>query len=284
MSPTTVHEPPSTAAATRPGLVAVAPRRDGADDGGMDPAVQIRLEDVGISFVHSYDRALNLRAHLRWMAKRALRGHRPKLHHAVDGVTLDIREGEVVGIIGPNGCGKSTLLRTMSGIYWPDRGRVVRRGRVSALLSLGTGFDNEQSGRANILLNGMILGMSREEIEARVDEVVRFADIGDHIDMPMKFYSSGMISRVGFAIVLAMRPDVILVDEVFSVGDLAFSRKAEGAMDTMLGRASCQVLVSHDLGLIETRCTRVIRMQAGRIIDDGDPVRVVADYRREAGG
>jgi ABC-type polysaccharide/polyol phosphate transport system ATPase subunit len=244
----------------------------------MATDVRVEVNNVSIRFRQSYDRTYSLRSGLGDLGRRIFRDYQPSYHTALDNVSLRLNQGDVLGVIGPNGSGKSTLLRVISGIYHPDRGSVDRHGRVSTLLSLGTGFDNTLSGLDNIMLNGLILGMSRDEIESKTDEIIRFADIGDYIHQPMKYYSSGMISRVSFSITLAMRPDILLLDEIFSVGDLLFQKKSMQAMDELRERASCQVLVSHSLGLIREHCNRAIFLAGGRILADGSPDVVVAEY------
>lgn len=202
---------------------------------------------------------------------------------ALRGIDLRIDAGERVGLIGRNGSGKSTLLRVIGGIYYPDEGVASTKGKVSTLLSLGTGFDNELSGLQNIRMNGLILGMTKKEIDASIPEILDFADIGEFINEPMKHYSSGMISRLSFAMVLAMNPDILLIDEIFSVGDLAFKAKSERAMENLLGRTKCQVIVTHDLSLVLNHCTRAIFIEAGEIIADGEPKQVVSLYEERCG-
>ncbi len=244
-------------------------------------AERVRINDLSIRFRLNYDRSHSLGDWIRESALRVVRARRPRMFTALEGIDLVIRDGDVLGVIGPNGCGKSTLLRTISGIYRPDQGEVHTEGQVSTLLSLGTGFDNRLHGLDNIRLNGLLMGMSHAEIDAAIPDIVAFAEIGDHIDVPMKYYSSGMISRLSFAIVLAMQPDILLIDEIFSVGDLEFKKKSERAMHDLLTRASCQVLVTHSLSLVREHCTRAIYMRSGRIVLDGEPAEVVARYEAD---
>lgn len=242
---------------------------------------RVRLTDLSIRFRLSYDKSHSLGDWIRETGLRLARGRRPRTFTALRNVNLTLRDGDVLGVIGPNGCGKSTLLRTISGIYRPDEGEVRTQGQVSTLLSLGTGFDNRLDGLSNIRLNGLLMGMSHEEIDAATPDIVAFAEIGEHIDVPMKYYSSGMISRLSFAIVLAMQPDILLIDEIFSVGDLEFKKKSEKAMHDLLTRASCQVIVTHSLRLVREHCTRAIYMRSGRILMDGEPEEVVARYEAD---
>ena len=247
-----------------------------------DPGVTV--DGLSIRFRLSYDKAYTTAGRIRQMATRFVRKQPPKLFTALDDVSLTANSGDIIGLIGPNGSGKTTFLRAVSGIYRPDAGEVSVTGRMSTLLSLGTGFDNKLSGHDNILLSGLLIGMQPSEIEARVPEIVAFAGVEEFIDVPMKYYSSGMISRLSFAIVLSMEPDVVLIDEVFSVGDLAFKKKSEAAMHDMLSRASIQLIVTHDLSLVRNHCNRAAMFEGGRIVEEGDPADVVATYERWSAG
>jgi len=242
---------------------------------------KVRIQDLSIRFRLSYDKTWNFTDKVAQVSKKLITGVKPRYFVALEDINLEVRQGEIVGIIGPNGSGKSTLLRAISGIYHPDQGTVDKNGRISTLLSLGTGFDNNLTGLDNIRLNGLIIGMHLEEIEQQISQIVNFADIGDHINQPMKYYSSGMISRLSFAIVLAMKPDILLIDEIFSVGDLAFQAKSEKAMHELLEKASCQLIVTHSLSMVERHCNRALYIRGGRIVLDDEPDKVVARYKRE---
>lgn len=238
------------------------------------------LQDVTVRFRMSYDRSATIPGHFQDLVCRLRNGYNPRFFTAIDGISIDFRAGEVVGIIGPNGSGKSTLLRVISGIYAPDSGTVVVKGRVSALLSLGTGFDVKLTGRDNIRLSGLYHGYSLREVERRMHEIIEFAELGEFIDQPMKYYSNGMISRLTFSVMLFTEPDIILIDETLSVGDLAFQEKSRIAMREMLNRARLQVIVSHNLEFIETTCTRAIALEGGTVVADGTPTEVVLAYQR----
>jgi len=205
------------------------------------------------------------------------------MFHALSNISLRIREGEVVGVIGRNGCGKTTLLRTIAGIYQPDAGQISVKGRVSALLSLGTAFNTSLSGRENIILGGLTLGLRLREIERKSREIIAFAELGDFIDVPMRYYSSGMMSRLSFALVIAIEPDILLIDETLSVGDISFQNRSRSAMHDLLGQASLQMIVSHDLDTIRKVCTRVLWIETGCVAMDGAPAEVVGKYE-ECGG
>ncbi len=246
-----------------------------------DTPFRVRLERVSLAFQLSRDKARTLRDRLALWIRCLRTGQRPQRFTALDAVSLTVGDGEIVGVIGPNGGGKSTLLRTIGGIYAPDAGRVTVHGKTTPLLSLGTGFDRELSGRNNILLSGMTLGMSRREVAARLADIVAFAGLEEFVDVRLKYYSSGMTSRLSFAIALALEPDILLVDEIFSVGDLAFKDKASKAMHAMLDRAGCRFIVTHNLRLVREHCTRALYLNKGRIRLDGSPAEVVECYRSE---
>lgn len=244
---------------------------------------RIELVNVSVRFRLALDKARTLRERFDHLVRRLRYGYRPAPFTALRELSFVACDGESIGIVGPNGGGKSTLLRTIAGIYSPDAGSVRTQGRVSALLSLGSGFDMQLTGRDNIFLNGMTIGMSAREIATQVDWIVEFAGVGKFIDAQLKYYSSGMVGRLSFAIMLAMQPDILLVDEIFSVGDLAFRQKSEDAMRAMLGKAGCRLLVSHNLRLIREQCTRCLYVKDGRITLDAAPETVIGAYQRDFG-
>src|SRR5207253_133039 len=177
---------------------------------------------------------------------------------ALKDVSFDIRPGEVVGLIGRNGAGKSTLLKILSRITEPTEGRAHLRGRVGSLLEVGTGFHNELTGRENIYLNGSILGMSRQEINRKFDEIVAFAEMDRFLDTPVKRYSSGMFVRLAFAVAAHLEPEILVVDEVLAVGDAEFQKKCLGKISEVAGGGRTVLFVSHNLGAIQTLCPRSI--------------------------
>jgi lipopolysaccharide transport system ATP-binding protein len=195
---------------------------------------------------------------------------------ALRDVSFEIRQGEVVGIIGRNGAGKSTLLKILSRITEPTEGRVHIRGRVASLLEVGTGFHPELSGRENIYLNGAILGMTRAEVRRKFDEIVAFAEVEKFLDTPVKRYSSGMYVRLAFAVAAHLEPEILIVDEVLSVGDAEFQKKCLGKMDDASKGGKTVLLVSHDMRRVSTLCNRGILLNAGAIEYDGK-MSVVAD-------
>ena len=197
---------------------------------------------------------------------------------ALRDISFEVRKGECVGIIGRNGAGKSTLLQIITGTLAPTTGEVKLKGRVAALLELGSGFNPEFTGRENVYLNGSILGLSREEIDARYDEILAFADIGDFIDQPVKTYSSGMMVRLAFAVQVMVDPDVLIVDEALAVGDAAFQRKCFARMDALQERGTTILLVTHDTETVKQRCNRAIFLKGGGIAFDGDAEEGVVEY------
>ena len=197
---------------------------------------------------------------------------------ALKDVSFEVNEGEVLGIIGRNGAGKTTLLKILSRITEPTGGSIEIHGRLSSLLEVGTGFHPELTGRENIFLNGAILGMRKKEIERKFDEIVNFSEIGEFIDTPVKRYSSGMYVRLAFAVAAHLEPEVLLVDEVLAVGDIAFQRKCMGKMEDMAGGGRTVLVVSHNMTLINRLCQRTILLEKGRIVDDGPTHKVVKRY------
>lgn len=190
------------------------------------------------------------------------------IHTALNHINLTIRRGERVGITGPNGCGKTTLLSVIGNVYRDYSGTVKVNGRVSMMLALCAGFCMELSGRDNIILNGVLQGKTRKEMKALMDEIIDFADIGEYIDAPVYQYSSGMQARLGFGIITAIEPDILLVDEVMAVGDADFQHKSEKRINNLLDKGCTLILVSHSRGDIEKYCTREIRLDHGRIARD----------------
>jgi lipopolysaccharide transport system ATP-binding protein len=212
--------------------------------------------------------------------------HRPEANSiwALKDVSFEVKEGEVVGIIGRNGAGKSTLLKILSRITVPTEGRAEIFGRVGSLLEVGTGFHPELSGRENIYLNGAVLGMTKTEIGRKFDEIVAFADVEKFIDTPVKFYSSGMHVRLAFAVAAHLEPDILIVDEVLAVGDMEFQKKCLGKMEDVTQQGRTILFVSHNLGTVKSLCSRAILLDAGRISCEGDVDRVVDAYYASMAG
>lgn len=197
---------------------------------------------------------------------------------ALDNVSFSITDGDSLGIIGLNGSGKSTLLQIIAGTLQPTSGTVTVKGRVAALLELGSGFDPEFTGRENIYINASILGLSRAEIDIRYQDIVAFADIGDFIERPVKTYSSGMMVRLAFAVQVHVDPDVLIVDEALSVGDARFQAKALSKIEEILQRGTTLLFVGHDLSAVRAFCNQAMLLEKGKVIKSGIPDDVIADY------
>ena len=198
---------------------------------------------------------------------------------ALKALNLSIKGGDRLGIIGLNGAGKSTLLKMIVGIYPPQQGVVHVKGKVTPLIELGTGFDHELSGRENIYLNGALLGRSFKQMRTLEDAIIEFSGLEEKIDMPIKYYSSGMMGRLAFSIGTIMEPEILLVDEVFSTGDAQFVEKARSRMVQMISKSSIVVIVSHSMDHIIQFCNRVIVLNKGVVVAEGDPTDMVNYYR-----
>lgn len=201
-------------------------------------------------------------------------------HYALSDISFEIKKGETVGIIGTNGAGKSTILKIITGVLSPTSGRVVTDGRISALLELGAGFNYEYSGLENIYLNGTMMGFSDEEIEARMDDILSFADIGDFVRQPVKTYSSGMFVRLAFAVAINIDPEILIVDEALSVGDVFFQAKCYRKFEEFKKQGKTILFVSHDLGSISKYCDRVVLLDHGTKLAEGTPKEMVDLYKR----
>ncbi len=200
------------------------------------------------------------------------------------GLTFDVQEGEILGLIGHNGAGKSTLLKLLSRITPPTQGVIRMRGRISSLLEVGTGFHPELTGRENIFLNGSIMGMRRAEINSKLDEIIAFSGIEHHMDTPIKRYSIGMKIRLGFAVAAHLDPDILIVDEVLAVGDAEFQRKCLGSMRDVADSGRTVIFVSHSMPSVQSLCTRAIWLHKGRMRMDGTTETVIRDYLADSGG
>ena len=209
-----------------------------------------------------------------------LRGGRVEKFWAMKGVSFEIPRGRTVGVIGPNGSGKSSLLGLVAGTIYPSEGTVRAEGRVASLLELGAGFHSELTGRENVFLNAAILGIPREDVKKRFDHIVEFAGLREFIDMPVKHYSSGMYVRLGFAVAVETDPDVLLVDEVLAVGDIAFQLKCLGRIREFQRKGKTILFVSHALQTVEEFCHEAFLIHQGKLVERGDPSEVILKYIR----
>src|SRR5215213_4453897 len=213
------------------------------------------------------------------LSRSLIRDLRPdETFAAVKDVTFSVPRGRTLGVIGRNGSGKSTLLKLVAGITKPTTGTVAVNGRISALIELGAGFHPEISGRENIFINGIMLGLTKREVARRFDEIVEFAEMQDFIDAPVKNYSSGMYMRLGFAVAIHVDPDVLLVDEVLAVGDEGFTHKCLDKFGEFKRRGKTILLVTHSLGLVERFCDEAVWLDNGKKKAEGDPQRVIGSY------
>ena len=202
---------------------------------------------------------------------------------ALDGVSFTVTEGETVGLLGFNGSGKSTTLKLISGVLRPDSGKILTRGRVAGLIEVGAGFHPDLTGRQNIYLNAAILGMNKKEIDARFDEIVEFSEIGQFLDTEVRFYSSGMFVRLAFSVAIHSEFDLLLIDEVLSVGDEPFQAKCLERIDEIRTSGKTLIIVSHNLDMIAKLCSRAILVTKGKLIFDGNPVEAIATMRKLKG-
>jgi ABC-type polysaccharide/polyol phosphate transport system ATPase subunit len=216
-------------------------------------------------------------------APRAAGMSGPEAFWALRDLSFDVVRGEAFGVIGPNGAGKSTLLKLLAGITTPTAGRIEIRGRLAALIEIGSGFHPELSGRENVYLSGSILGMRRREIAAKFDQIVEFAGVAPFIDMPVKWYSSGMYVRLGFSIAAHLDPDILLIDEVLAVGDTAFQEQCLARIRALRRSGTTAILISHDLNAVEQLCDRVMLLERGQATECGDSAAVVRSYRHRLG-
>jgi len=235
----------------------------------------IRATDLGIQFKIGTRKRTSARSFMVGGFRQ--RRDEAREFWALRHVNFTVNKGDTVGVIGRNGSGKSTLLRVVGGIYPPDEGEVLVSGSVSTQFSLGAGFQSELSGVDNIYLNGILMGLSKREIDGMLDDIIEFADIGEFIDMPVKTYSTGMHSRLGFAIAINVHKDIVLIDEIMGVGDARFRQKCGERLEKLMGERTI-LLVSHDMNSIKRFSNKVIWLDKGRIVAEGDPEDVVAQY------
>ena len=238
----------------------------------------IRLENVSVQYTVPEERIGTFKEYaIRFLERRI---HYNKFW-ALEDIDLTVYRGEVFGLIGKNGAGKSTMLKVISRILRPTRGRIVLYGKVAPLIELGAGFHPELSGKENVFLNGALLGYSRREMEACYDQIVDFAELHQFIEAPIRTYSSGMYARLGFAIATAHIPDILLVDEILSVGDEAFQQKCLVRIDEFRQKGSTIIIVSHNLTQIAKMCQQVGWLDHGKMQMIGNPERVIESYRGE---
>ena len=238
--------------------------------------IAIEVKNVSIKFPKTRVTLGTVESSLMKLAK--FRKSEQDFFVALDGIDLEVNEGEILGIIGRNGSGKSTLLRTISGIYRPDDGIIRSKGQITLMAGLGIGFNVNLSGRENIYLYGSILGHSNETMNDLMDSIIEFADLNGFIDQPLRTYSAGMRARLGFSIASAVKPDILLIDEVLSVGDQEFREKSMARILEIVKGSRTVVLVSHNFSIMKQICTRLIMIENGRIVSNGSPEEVITSY------
>jgi len=253
------------------------PDRAGA---AAKPEPIVELRNAGVYFHLHRRKKINLRQAIlrrQWISQH-------EVLWALRHVDLELYEGQVLGMIGHNGAGKSTLCLILSQILQPDEGEVIVRGKVSQLVSLGAGLNSDLSGRANVRLYAAYLGISRKEVDAKIDEIIAFSELGDFIDEPMRHYSSGMRARLGFAVASSLDPEILILDEVFSVGDAKFRRKSELRLEEMMARCRLIVVVSHSSDFLRKIATHCLWLRQGRLVRFGKAAEVLDEYDEAMGG
>lgn len=233
----------------------------------------IKVENVGMEFKLNQEKVDNLKEYVIKFIKRDLMFHS---FWALKDISFEVEKGDVLGIIGLNGAGKSTLLKIIAGVIKPKEGKIKIKGRISPLLAIGAGFDPDYTGRENIFLNGALLGYSKQFLESIYDEIVKFSEIEDFIDVPLKNYSSGMRARLGFSIATMVEPEILILDEVLSVGDAKFQEKSQKRMKSLLNSETTVLFVSHSINQVKNLCNKVIWLEKGEIVMQG-PVDEVCD-------
>lgn len=239
----------------------------------MDKNISIHANDISKHFKVFFDKGLTVKERILFRNRR-----RYEVRQVLDGVSFEIKKGEAVGLIGHNGCGKSTTLKMLSKIMYPDKGTVETQGRISALIELGAGFHPDMSGRENIYINAAIFGLTRAEIDARLQTIIDFSELGSYIDNPVRTYSSGMYMRLAFSVAINVDADILLVDEILAVGDAAFQTKCFNKLREIKAKGTTIVIVSHSLGQVEQICDRSIWIHRGKIRMEGNPRDVHPAY------
>ena len=236
----------------------------------------ISVENVTKSFNIYYDKANTIKEKLLFFKR-----NRKEKHVVLENINLDIKKGEVVGLIGTNGSGKTTLLKLMTKIIYPNSGKITTKGKLTSLLELGAGFHPDFSGRENIYFNASIFGLTKKEIDARVDDIIEFSELGEFIDNPVRTYSSGMYMRLAFSVAINVNAEILLIDEILSVGDQHFQDKCFDKMRSLKEEGKTMVFVTHSMHSVEQLCTRAVWLCDGHIKMDGDTKTVVEAYLKE---
>lgn len=245
------------------------------DDNSTQEETVIELNDVAMEYYMQTEKVDSLKEFCVRLVKGKIKRKKKKI---LNGVSFSVKKGESIGIIGHNGAGKSTILKIITGIIKPTAGRVKVSGCVAPLLNLGAGFDYEATARENIHLNGAILGYTKKELREKFDSIVEFAGLAEYIDVPLKNFSSGMVARLGFAIATDVEPDILLVDEILSVGDENFRIKCSQKIEELQKRGVTCIIVSHSLNQIKKLCQRAIWIEKGEIVESGNAIEICDKY------
>ena len=241
--------------------------------------IMIEAEHIAMRFHLNKNRTSTFK---EWVIQRAKKQIQFEDFYALKDVSLQVRKGDILGIIGRNGSGKSTLLKVISGIYVPTKGTVRTKGRIAPMLELGSGFDFDLTGEENVFLNGAILGFDEKFLKDKYDEIVGFSGLGDAVHQPLKTYSSGMVMRLAFSIACLIEPEILIVDEILAVGDEEFQQKSRDRMMKLIHGGATVLMVSHNLDQIENMCSRVIWLNNGLVEQEGMPKEVCRAYREYA--
>lgn len=239
----------------------------------IDPNIAIDVKDVKKVFKLYTDKANTLKEKILFLSRG-----KKEYHTVLEDIDLQIKKGETVALIGTNGSGKSTLLKLMTKIYYPTSGKVKTYGKLTSLLELGAGFHPDFSGRENIYFNASIFGLSREEIDAKLDEIISFSELGEFIDNPVRTYSSGMYMRLAFSVAINVNADILLIDEILAVGDQHFQEKCYNKLFELKDSDTTVVIVSHDLPALRKLCDRAVWIYEGKVRMDGDCNKVIDEY------
>lgn len=237
----------------------------------------IEVENVSMDFYRRDEKIDNLKEFIVRLFKGKLERKKERI---LENVSFELKKGESIGLIGHNGAGKSTLLKIISDIIVPTEGSVRTHGVIAPLLNLGAGFDYEATGKENVYLNGAILGYSKKELARKYEEIVEFSELGDHMNVPLKNYSSGMVARLGFAIAIDVEPDILLVDEILSVGDENFRRKCADKIDELRGKGVSFVIVSHNMDQIKKLCQKALWIENSHVMGYGDVNEICDKYSK----
>ena len=240
--------------------------------------IAIEVKNVEKSFKIYYDKAHTLKETMLFWKR-----NQSEVFTALKGVSLEIKKGETVALIGVNGSGKSTLLKLMTKIYYPNKGEIITHGKLTSLLELGAGFHQDFTGRENIYFNAAIFGLTKQEIDKRLDTIIEFSELGEFIDNPVRTYSSGMYMRLAFSIAINVDAEILLIDEILAVGDQHFQEKCFAKLQELKESDKTIVIVTHNLDQVKSLCTRAIWIDEGKIAYDGEPSKAIDEYLKKRG-